>query len=263
MIPKIIHYCWFGKGVMPASQRKLIQSWKNKMPGYQFKCWDESNFDVHCIPYVKNAYEHKKYAFVSDYARLKALYQEGGFYLDTDIELYKSLDEFRGSDLISGIEYFPDFEEFKQLLDENNLPKEKGTIIPYLGFLAAVIGCVQQNELIKDLIEFYDNIDKDSPDYNGIVIDGIVASMAIKYGFVYADRKQILNGNMMILPSRLFCSMPKEVTTESYLFHHCAQSWQPKTKNQKLQLQLDKLNLLTAYKKITGFKRAIILRLNK
>jgi len=261
MIPKIIHYCWFGKGLIPKSQQDCIKSWKKILPDYEIKCWDESNFDVKCIPYVSNAYKRKKFAFVSDYARLMALYEEGGFYLDTDIELYKSLDEFRGYNLISGIEYFPEFENYRHMLNEYNLPKEKGTIIPYLGFLAAVIGSEPKNGLVKDVIDFYDDINTTSPDYNGTVIDGVMASKAIKYGFIYSDIKQVLNDNMLLLHSNLFCSLPKKVNSESYLLHHCAQSWQSKTRYQEFQLRLDKLNLLKVYKRITKIKRGIISRL--
>ena len=109
MIPKIIHYCWFGKGLMPASYKAYIKSWERNMPEFELKCWDESNFDVTCNDYVRHAYERKKYAFVSDYARLKALYTDGGFYLDTDVEVFKSFDELSIHKYVSAIEYFPEF----------------------------------------------------------------------------------------------------------------------------------------------------------
>ncbi|HIF9129158.1 TPA: glycosyltransferase family 32 protein [Photobacterium damselae] len=88
-IPKIIHYCWFGPNQKPKSVKKYIKGWKEKLPDYQFIEWNESNFDVSCCQYVEQAYHAKKFAFVSDYARLKALYDYGGIYLDTDVEVYK------------------------------------------------------------------------------------------------------------------------------------------------------------------------------
>ena len=87
MIPKIIHYCWFGKKALPKSAKKCINSWRYFFPDYEIKEWNEDNFDVGIIPYVKEAYEMKKYAFVSDYARFWILYNYGGgIYFDTDVE---------------------------------------------------------------------------------------------------------------------------------------------------------------------------------
>ena len=89
MIPKVIHYCWFGRNSLPESARKCIASWKQFLPGYEIKEWNEDNFDVNCIPYIKQAYEAGKFAFVSDYARFWVLYNHGGIYFDTDVEVIK------------------------------------------------------------------------------------------------------------------------------------------------------------------------------
>lgn len=86
-IPKIIHYCWFGRNPLPVSAQKCIASWRKYLPDYEIKEWNEDNFDVNSIPYTKQAYEAKKYAFVSDYARFWILYHYGGLYFDTDVEL--------------------------------------------------------------------------------------------------------------------------------------------------------------------------------
>lgn len=104
MIPKIIHYCWFGRGEMPELARKCIASWHEFMPEYEYKLWNEDNFDVNAIPYVKEAYEAKKYAFVSDYVRLWALKKEGGVYLDTDVEIFKSFNDLLSYDAFAGFE---------------------------------------------------------------------------------------------------------------------------------------------------------------
>ena len=93
MIPKIIHYCWFGGNPLPESAHNFIKSWKKFNPDYKIKEWNESNFDVHCCRYVEEAYNAKKWAFVSDYARFHALYNEGGIYFDTDIKVLKSFDD--------------------------------------------------------------------------------------------------------------------------------------------------------------------------
>ena len=93
MIPKIIHYCWFGRNPLPESAIKCINSWKKFFPDYEIKEWNEDNFDVNIIPYTKEAYEAKKYAFVSDYARFWILYHHGGLYFDTDVEVIKAMDD--------------------------------------------------------------------------------------------------------------------------------------------------------------------------
>lgn len=93
MIPKIIHYCWFGRNPLPDLAQKCIESWKKYLPDYEIKEWNEDNFDVNCIPYTKEAYEAKKYAFVSDYARFLILYREGGVYFDTDVEVIRPMDD--------------------------------------------------------------------------------------------------------------------------------------------------------------------------
>ena len=92
-IPKVIHYCWFGGNPLPKSAEKCIKSWQKYCPDYEIKRWDESNFDVNCNPYCKFAFENKKWAFLTDYIRLKVVYDNGGVYLDTDVELLKPLDD--------------------------------------------------------------------------------------------------------------------------------------------------------------------------
>ena len=89
MIPKIIHYCWFRRNPIPAEYKRYIESWKKFLPDYEIKEWNEDNFDVNIIPFTKEAYEVKKYAYVSDYARLKILYDNGGVYFDTDVEVIR------------------------------------------------------------------------------------------------------------------------------------------------------------------------------
>ena len=104
MIPKTIHYCWFGRGKMPELAEKCIASWHKYMPDYEYKLWNKDNFDVNSVLYTKEAYEHRKFAFVSDYVRLWALEREGGIYLDTDVEVFKPLDDLLGYHAFAGFE---------------------------------------------------------------------------------------------------------------------------------------------------------------
>ena len=104
MIPKVIHYCWFGRNPLPASARKCIDSWKKFFPDYEIKEWNEDNFDVNMIPYTHEAYSVKKYAFVSDYARFWILYNYGGLYFDTDVEVIRPMDDIVARGPFMGIE---------------------------------------------------------------------------------------------------------------------------------------------------------------
>lgn len=104
MIPKIIHYCWFGRGELPQMAKNCIASWHKHMPDWEYKLWNEDNFDINSIPYAREAYEAKKYAFVSDVARLIALKEEGGVYLDTDVKVFKSFNPLLDYHAFAGFE---------------------------------------------------------------------------------------------------------------------------------------------------------------
>ncbi len=104
MIPQKIHYCWFGEKEMPQEALDCIASWHKHMPSWEYKLWNEGNFDVNALPYTKEAYDSGKMAFVSDVARLKALYDEGGVYLDTDVEVFKSLEPLLSTKAFAGFE---------------------------------------------------------------------------------------------------------------------------------------------------------------
>lgn len=105
MIPKIIHYCWFGKGEMPDLVQNCIASWHTHMPDWEYRLWTEDNFDIASAPaYVQEAYAAKKYAFVSDYVRLWALEREGGLYLDTDVEVLRSFEPLMNDTAFIGLE---------------------------------------------------------------------------------------------------------------------------------------------------------------
>ena len=103
-IPKTIHYCWFGRGEKPEIVKKCIDTWKDKLSDYEIIEWNEDNFDINQNDYVKEAYKAKKFAFVSDYVRVYALYNYGGIYLDTDVEVFKSFDDVLDNESFWGFE---------------------------------------------------------------------------------------------------------------------------------------------------------------
>lgn len=140
MIPKVIHYCWFGGNPIPESAKKCIDSWKKFLPGYEIKEWNESNYNVHKIPYIHEAYEARKFAFVSDYARYDILYQYGGVYFDTDVEVIASMDDIIEKGPYMGIE----------------VPAKDGMlpmVNPGLG-----IGAPAVLEFYKKVLDYYSNL---------------------------------------------------------------------------------------------------------
>ena len=104
MIPKVIHYCWFGHNPLPEFAQKCIASWRKFLPDYEIKEWNEDNFDVNMVPYTAEAYKCKKYAFVSDFARFWILYNYGGIYFDTDVEVIRSIDDIIANGAFMGVE---------------------------------------------------------------------------------------------------------------------------------------------------------------
>lgn len=134
MIPKIIHYVWLGKGEMSERAKHCIESWKKYLTDYEIKEWNEDNFDINYNNWTKHSYENKKYAFTSDVVRLYALYTEGGIYMDTDVEVYKPLDEFLNEEGFTGFEAV-------------NYPS------------TATLGAEKGNPVIKKMLDFYDTID--------------------------------------------------------------------------------------------------------
>jgi hypothetical protein len=207
MIPKIIHYCWFGRGRMPVLAVRCMDSWKKYLPGYELRLWNEDNFDVHSVPYVREAWESRKYAFVTDYVRLFAIYHCGGIYMDTDVEVLKNMD-----DLL----HLPGFSGF-----------ESGTEVP-----TGIIACEQHNDWAKEQLFWYNGkhfLKADGkPDMtsNVQIISGIMAAN----GFLLKNSYQVYKNCMHIFPKEYFC--PKSstgiltITPNTYCIHHFAASWE-------------------------------------
>ena len=209
MIPKIIHYCWFGKNEKSGLINECIESWKKYMPDYKIIEWNEDNFDVNICTYTKQAYDSQKWAFVSDYARLYALYNVGGIYFDTDVEVLKSLDPFLSQQAFTGYEV-------------NDCP------------ITAVMGAEKENHIIGELLKYYDDkcfFNKDGS-YNIITNTVIISDYFKAAGFKADGTKKSLQG-FVVYPQIYFCPnnisrIWKKNSPKSYTIHHFDSSWRSK-----------------------------------
>lgn len=204
-IPKIIHYCWFGKGNIPTLTQKCMESWKKYCPDYEIIEWNESNFDITSNLFVKQAYDSKKYAFVSDYVRAYVLFNFGGIYLDTDVELLKPLDEFLNHDGFTCFEN-PSFIQ------------------------TALIGAKKNFHLINELLDYYKG--------RSFIINGsfdlttnvnILSQICDAYGFVRDGQYQSVDG-FIVYPQEYFCplcfnSSEKTFTNNTHAIHYFNGSW--------------------------------------
>lgn len=146
MIPKIIHYCWFGGNPLPEDAKQCIDSWKKYCPDYKIIEWNESNYDITSNKYMEDAYKEKKWAFVSDYARVDVLYKHGGIYMDTDVELIKPLDKFLSQKLYCGWEFRD------PLLDKIGIAYENSVNFG-LGY-----GSEKGHPVLKKILDLYQNM---------------------------------------------------------------------------------------------------------
>lgn len=207
MIPKIIHYCWFGRGQMPQLALDCIDSWKKILPEYEIKEWNEDNFDLDMYPYAREAYDNRKFAFVTDIVRLHALYTEGGVYMDTDVEILKPLDPYLHHSAFSGFEA------------EDRFPT---------GLMAAEKG----SKWAKDNLDWYNEKHFVKEDGKLDTTTNVVIIMDVmkKYNFRLDNTFQEVPGYFAIYPRDYFCpyepSTKELIATEnSVCIHHFAGSW--------------------------------------
>lgn len=206
MIPKVIHYCWFGRGQMPKLALKCIESWKKYCPDYEIKEWNEDNFDLDLYPYVREAYDARKFAFVTDVVRLYALYHEGGIYMDTDVEVIKPLDSLLAYDAVSGF--------------------ESDTQIP-TGLMASRDG----HPLFKELLDEYNGIHFVRPNGTLDTTTNVIriSNTCRKYGLRLDNTLQTVRG-FTLLPKDFLCPIEHEghrlvLTPNTLCIHHFAGSW--------------------------------------
>ena len=206
MIPKKIHYCWFGGNPLPELAKKCIASWKKYCPDYEIVEWNESNFDVSHWDYTREAYEAKKWAFVSDVARLYALVNFGGVYMDTDVEVLKPLDDILAYDAVSGF--------------------ETGNQIP-----TGLMACCANHPLFEELLEEYNDAHFIKQDGTFDMTTNVVriTNVCLKYGLRLDNTLQTVNG-FTLFPCDYFC--PKDyrtkaitLTQNTMTIHHFDGSW--------------------------------------
>ena len=218
MIPKIIHYCWFGGNPLPESAKKCIASWRKYLPDYEIKEWNESNFDVNIIPYTAEAYKAKKYAFVSDYARFWILYKYGGLYFDTDVEVIKNMDDIIAKGPFMGCECEA---------QAGATPAQLG-VNPGLG-----LGVQSGLGLYGEILAQYDGKHYILPDgsYSYITVVDITTELLCQKNLKNTSEIQKVDG-VWIYPKEYFC--PKDYSTgklnlthNSYSIHHYTATWLP------------------------------------
>ena len=183
-IPKTLHYCWFGGNEYPKREKKYIDSWQKHLNSFNWKLWDENNFDINCNDYVMEAYEAKKYMYVSDYCRLLALYNEGGLYLDTDCLVKKDFSDLMSETAFTG--YGGDNREIA----------------------AHTLAFPAKHPFLAECLESYENTHFRNPDgsYNLYTINMRMTDLLKNHGFTPNGEKQTVNG-IIIYPMTYFCPL--------------------------------------------------------
>ena len=213
MIPKIIHYCWFGRNPLPASAKRCIASWRKFLPDHEIREWNEDNFDVNCIPYTQQAYEVKKYAFVSDYARFWILYHYGGLYFDTDVEVIAPMDEILDRGAFMGVE-------------KGAFMDGKPMVNPGLG-----LGVEARNSFYGRMLKVYSSLNYRMANgtFNTATIVTYTTKELYSYGMKLSEEKQQIDG-IWIYPADFFCPMDSTtgiitMTNRTVSIHHYDCSW--------------------------------------
>lgn len=222
MIPKSIHYCWFGGSPLPDDVKKYIESWKRFCPDYEIRQWNEYNFDVNENQYCSEAYRAKKWAFVSDYARLKILYDNGGIYMDTDVEVVRSLDPLLQYRAFSGFE------------SEHAIS-------------TGAMGSIKKNGWIKVLLQDYEERQFFKQDGTYDLTTNVVRITEITrkiYGIHLNNTLQYFGEQMVLFPFDYLCAKSFETgkivqTNHTFTIHHFAGSWLTIDERRYLQIVQD------------------------
>jgi len=225
MIPKVIHYCWFGGAEKTPLIKKCIATWRKVMPDYELKEWNEKNFNLdEAIPFVKEAFAAKKWAFIADYVRLYAMYTEGGIYMDTDVKVMKPYDEFLGHSFFTCQESHPDILVPGSVNADGTRNKNYNQVLG-IGLCSAVMGAEKGCPYLKDCLDYYSTLHFSNETMNDVVIVNTLAVVLEKYGYRYIlDKEQHLEGNIRIMLPYVFAGMTT-LTKDSYAQHLYNGSW--------------------------------------
>lgn len=217
MIPKTIHYCWFGGAPLSRDVRECIRSWREKCPDYMIRRWDEKNFDITCHPFAEAAYRAGAWAFVSDYARLRTVYEEGGIYLDTDVELLKNLDRLLELECFIGVQ------------------QSEGMVNTGLGF-----GAERHYPMILEMLEEYDKVLFDEADRVSISCPRLNTAVLKRHGYQYSGRVEKICGVTILPPQYMdpYPSGPGENLScgDTISIHHYSASWTGRRQRWKRKL---------------------------
>lgn len=231
-IPKIIHYCWFGGKPLPKLAQRCIESWRKYCPDYEIVRWDETNFELKCCDYIREAYAEKKWAFVSDYARFWLLYHYGGVYFDTDVELIKPIDDIVSRGPFMGLE-----------AGTREMPA------PGLG-----IAAYPKMEIFHEILDYYSLLHfKREPDGTYKTVVTITKEILMRHGVIDGDSISNICG-LYIYPIDYFCPLnyytgELNLTSNSRSVHHYAATW----------LSWESREMVDIRKRIAG--RGIVVRL--
>ncbi|MBR1712869.1 MAG: hypothetical protein IJ722_05660 [Alloprevotella sp.] len=238
MIPKVIHYCWFGNGKKPKLVRDCIKSWKKYHPEWSLREWNEQNSPLEKYPFAKEAYLRKKWAFVSDVIRLHALYYEGGIYLDTDVEVLKPLHPLQDDELFMGYER-----------DSNLLQ-------------TAVFGASPKNGILKGFLDCYQNLRfSDNANMMASLVNNRILSSYLSTIDIVLDGNPVSRPSIRIYPSDFFCPMSYEdhsilITPNTYCIHYYSFSWsKPETLKGRVKYLIVSLIGEKAFRKIVNTLR--------
>lgn len=218
MIPKTIHYCWFGGAPLPEKERHCIESWRKYCPDYEIIEWNESNYDISQNEYIRQAYEAKRWAFVTDYVRLDIIYRFGGIYLDTDVEVIRSLDPLLENSAFAGME---------------NVDRAQLSINTGLGF-----GAEKKHPTINEWRSIYYGLSFLQADGTPhlLTTPARITAWMEKYGFQQENVKQVIS-DVTIYPTEYFCpkqygSIDISITPNTFSIHHYSETWKsPEEKN--------------------------------
>lgn len=240
MIEHNIHYCWFGGNPLSDELKSYVEGWRELYPDYNFYCWNEDTFDINeSIPFVKEAYKAKKFAFVADYVRMWALYKYGGIYMDTDIKLLRRFDELMYHRFFTAMEYHEDnvrILNIKDKLTNDGFKKNTNEIIYDICIESSFFAAEKKHPFIKDCLDYYNNkhfILEDGSYYDKIIVPVIMALEAEKYGFRYVNDFQNLKEGMYLMPDEYF-THPSKQTSNTIGLHMVKNSWKSYSKKQKL-----------------------------